>query len=124
MVASGVPRPRPDHAHALARMALDIKDYVSAEQDSGNPRLQFRLGMNSGPVVAGVIGIRKFHYDIWGDAVNTASRMESHGVPGKIQITRDTYELLKDDFVCNARGLVDVKGKGQLETWFLEGVRS
>ena len=124
MVASGVPRPRQDHAQALARMALDITDFVSAEHDSGSPRLHFRLGMNSGPVVAGVIGTRKFHYDIWGDAVNTASHMESHGLPGKIQMTRATYELIKEEFVCHPRGLVEIKGKGEMETWFLESVRS
>ena len=86
-------------------------------------KLQFRLGMNSGPAVAGVIGRRKFQYDLWGDSVNTASRMESHGVPGKIQIARPTYDLIKDDFVCAHRDLVEVKGKGQMETWFLEGRR-
>ena len=80
--------------------------------------------MNTGPVIGGVIGRKKFHYDIWGDAVNTASRMESHGVPGKIQITREMYEVLKDDFLCVPRGIVDVKGKGEMETWFLEGTRA
>ena len=75
-------------------------------------------------MVAGVIGTKKFHYDIWGDAVNTASRMESHGVPGKIQITREMYDLISQDFVCVSRGVVDVKGKGMMETWFLEGIRS
>jgi guanylate cyclase len=73
--------------------------------------------------VAGVIGKAKFQYDVWGDTVNTASRMESHGVPGKIQLSQSTYALVKDDFVCEPRGVVDVKGKGPMETWFLVGAR-
>ena len=121
MIASGVPVPRADHAHALAGMALDMVSHVGQPRGGRDVKLQFRLGMNSGPAVAGVIGRQKFHYDLWGDAVNTASRMESHGVPGKIQIARPTYDLIKDDFVCVPRGLVEVKGKGQMETWFLEG---
>ena len=88
MVASGVPKPRPDHAQALARMALEMNKYVSTQHALGNTRLRFRIGMNSGPAVAGVIGYKKFHYDIWGDTVNTASHMESHGIPGMIQMTR------------------------------------
>ncbi len=124
MVASGVPHPRHDHAQALANMALEMNQYVPTQDDLGDMTLRFRIGMNVGPVVAGVIGHRKFHYDIWGDAVNTASHMESHGVPGKIQMTRATYELIKEEFVCQPRGLVEIKGKGQMETWFLEGVRN
>ena len=124
MVASGVPHPRHDHAQALAKVALEMNEYVSTQDDPGDTPLQFRIGMNGGPLVAGVIGYKKFHYDIWGDAVNTASHMESHGVPGKIQMTRATYELIKDEFVCQPRGLVEVKGKGQMETWFLEGIRT
>ena len=123
MVASGVPHPRQDHAQALASMALEMNKYVSTQDDPGEMPLRFRIGMNSGPLVAGVIGQKKFHYDIWGDAVNTASHMESHGLPGKIQMTRTTYELIKGEFVCQPRGLVEIKGKGQMETWFLEGVR-
>jgi len=116
MVAAGVPRPRPDHAYALAQMALDIQTYVGGREFRGK-RLTFRIGINSGPVVAGVIGQKKFIYDLWGDAVNTASRMESHGVGGKIQITRATYELVKNDFVCEPCGTVNVKGKGEMEVW-------
>jgi guanylate cyclase len=123
MIASGVPVPRADHAHALAGVALEMMSHVDRHRPAHAVRLRFRLGMNSGAAVAGVIGRRKFHYDLWGDAVNTASRMESHGVPGKIQIARPTYDLINDDFVCVPRGSIEVKGKGQMETWFLEGRR-
>ena len=123
MVAAGVPRPRRDHGPVLARLALDMNRYVASLPGPNGRALQFRIGINSGPAIAGVIGQTKFHYDIWGDAVNTASRMESHGVPGKIQITRETMELIKDEFICEPRGVIEVKGKGEMETWFVEGVR-
>lgn len=123
MVASGVPRPRHDHAQALVNLALDMQDYVNRHQFSGH-RLAFRMGINSGPVVAGVIGTKKFIYDLWGDAVNTASRMESHGQEGIIQITRATHDLVKDEFVCEPRGTVNVKGKGEMEVWYVKGPRS
>jgi adenylate cyclase len=123
MAASGVPRPRPDHAQAIARMALDMQAYIRGNAACARRNLDFRIGINSGPVVAGVIGRKKFIYDLWGDAVNTASRMESHGLPGKIQITGETYELLKDEFICEPRGTVLVKGKGEMQTWYLTGVR-
>jgi guanylate cyclase len=123
MVAAGVPEPRPDHAQALARLALEMLDYV--DRSSGRDRrLQFRIGINSGPAVAGVIGQRKFHYDLWGDAVNVASRMESQGRPGKIQISQSTHALLGDAFICQPRGSIEVKGKGQMETWFLLGANA
>ncbi len=118
MVAAGIPRPRPDHAHVLARMALDIRECVNGREFHGK-RLRFRIGINSGPVVAGVIGRKKFIYDLWGDAVNTASRMESLGVEGFIQVTDATYQLIKDDFECQARGTIDVKGKGGMKVWYL-----
>jgi adenylate cyclase len=116
MVASGVPRPRPDHAHVLARLALDMREFVN-QRTFGEQKVNLRIGINSGPVVAGVIGRKKFIYDLWGDAVNTASRMESHGSNGTIQITRATYELIKSDFMCEPRGTVYVKGKGEMEAW-------
>jgi guanylate cyclase len=121
MVAAGVPRPRPDHAHALARMALEMCDYVSRHTFKNGHSLNFRVGLNSGPLIAGVIGRKKFIYDIWGDAVNTASRMESHGAAGKIQISRATYDLIQDDFICEPRGSITVKGKGEMEVWYVVG---
>jgi guanylate cyclase len=123
MVAAGVPRVRLDHAQALARMALDIQAYIHNDPTCVEHKLDFRIGINSGPLIAGVIGRKKFIYDLWGDAVNTASRMESHSTPGKIQITRETYERIKDEFVCEPRGKIQVKGKGEMETWFLVGVK-
>lgn len=119
MVAAGVPRPRPDHCQAMANMALDMLDYIQKRPGNNGKTIDFRIGMNSGPLIAGVIGKQKFHYDVWGDTVNVASRMESHGEPGKIQITRAAYELLKEQFVCQPRGKVAVKGRGEMETWFL-----
>jgi guanylate cyclase len=123
MVASGVPRPRSDHAQALTAVALEMRDYVNHHEFCGR-KLSFRIGLNSGPVVAGVIGRKKFSYDLWGDAVNTASRMESHGKEGNIQITRATYELVKNDFVCEPHGTLNVKGKGEMEVWFVTKKRN
>jgi guanylate cyclase len=119
MIASGVPDPRPDHAHALALLALDMVASTAPGGAVGDLDLDLRVGISSGPVVAGVIGRRKFLYDLWGDAVTMASRMESHGTPGDIQMTRATYELLEGAFVCRSRGTVAVKGKGDMETWYL-----
>jgi guanylate cyclase len=124
MVVSGAPRRRKDHAQALAHLALDIRAYISQRRSPGGEVINFRIGMNSGPIIAGVIGKRKFHYDVWGDTVNVASRMETFGVPGKIQLAKDTYDLIKDDFVCESRGDVDIKGKGIMGTWFLKDRRS
>jgi adenylate cyclase len=124
MAAAGVPDPRHDHARRAALLALDMRDAVASSAVAGQPGLELRIGVNSGPVVAGVIGRKRFLYDLWGDAVNTANRMESHGTPGEIQITRETYELLKDEFVCRPRGTITVKGKGEMETWYLEELRS
>src|SRR6266545_1403983 len=123
MVAAGVPTPRPDHARALALMALDMLEAMRSNDEVEHPGLELRVGMNSGPVVAGVIGRKRFLYDLWGDAVNTASRMESHGTPGRIQLTRATYELLAEEFECEPRGTISVKGKGALEAWYLIGRR-
>lgn len=116
MVAAGVPSFRPDHAQVLTRMAIEMRDYVRDHEFSGT-RLQFRFGINSGPVTAGVIGKKKFSYDLWGEAVNIASRMESHGLPNIIQITQATYDLIKDEIPCVDGGMLIVKGKGEMKVW-------
>jgi guanylate cyclase len=122
MVAAGVPVSRPDHAHAIADLALRLRDHTGTDRFDGQT-IRLRIGINSGPIVAGVVGTNKFAYDLWGDVVNTASRMESGGVPGSIQITEETYQLIRDDFVCEPRGRVAVKGKGELNTYLLIGRR-
>jgi class 3 adenylate cyclase len=118
MVAAGVPKSWPDHAHAIAELALRIQDHVAANQINGH-RLSLRIGINSGPVTAGIIGTHKSAYDLWGDTVNTASRMESEGVPGAIQVSPATHELIKDAYVCEARGLIPVKGKSEMMTYLM-----
>ena len=123
MVAAGVPVPRDDHAQAAADMALAMCEMVDRLERDDGTALQLRIGLNSGPVVAGVIGRKRFIYDLWGDVVNTASRMESHGAPGRIQITASTHELIRDAFECVSRGPVVVKGKGVVDAWFLLGRR-
>jgi guanylate cyclase len=124
MVAAGVPTPRPDHARALTLMALDMIEAMRSSDDVGHLGLELRIGINSGPVVAGVIGRKRFLYDLWGDAVNTASRMESQGTPGRIQVTRATYEILAGEFACEPRGTISVKGKGEMEVWHVLGRRA
>ncbi len=123
MCAAGVPVPRSDHAQTLARMALEMREYIRSRPARNGKRLNFRMGINSGPLVAGVIGTKKFVYDLWGDPVNVAARMESHSVPGKIQIGHETYHLIHHEFICEPRGIVEVKGKGKMATWFLVAER-
>jgi class 3 adenylate cyclase len=124
MVAAGVPNARPDHATAVASMALDMLSVMRGNDDIGKLGLELRVGINSGPVVAGVIGRKRFLYDLWGDAVNIASRMESQGTPGHIQVTEATHDLLENDFTFEHRGPVEVKGKGDMDTWYLVGRRA
>ena len=119
MVVGGLPSPRPDHAEAVANMALALREEVPRHTDADGQPLAVRIGIDTGPVVAGVIGRRKFSYDLWGDTVNTASRMESRGVAGCIQVTERTYRRLRDRYCFERRGPVLVKGKGRLVTWFL-----
>ncbi len=121
MVVSGVPRPRPDHVQALADFALDMADVAAALKDPHGRAVPLRVGLATGPVVAGVVGSRRFFYDVWGDAVNVASRMESTDSVGQIQVPDEVYERLKDDFVLRERGHIDVKGKGVMRTWYLIG---
>ena len=120
MVAAGVPTPRADHACVLAQLALDMLDYVKTEKFLGGRHpVEIRIGINSGSLLAGVIGRKKYYYTLWGDMVNVASRMQTHGESGKIQITRETYELVKDEFECKYIGKIEVKGKGKMDVWHL-----
>jgi len=124
MAAAGLPVPAADHAARAAYMALDMLDALERFNARSGYRLQLRIGINSGAVVAGVIGKRKFIYDLWGDAVNTASRMESHGVAGRVQVTEATRRRLGEPFLFEERGIIEAKGMGELRTWFLVGRRS
>ena len=124
MVVAGLPMPRPDHATAIAEMALDMQQAIEEFNQAAGEAIQLRIGISSGPVVAGVIGTKKFTYDLWGDTVNTASRMESQGVPGSIQLTGDTYTALKAQYLLVERGTILIKGKGEMLTYFLKGRRT
>ena len=121
MAVGGLPAPRPDHAQAVAEMALAVREEVGRHLDPGGQPLAVRIGIDTGPVVAGVLGTSKFSYDLWGDTVNVASRMESEGVAGCIQVTERTYRRLRDGYRFERRGPIQVKGKGELVTWFLLG---
>ncbi len=119
MAVCGLPLTDERHAQRTVQAALEIRDFI-AERAKRERAFQIRIGVNSGPVVAGIVGVKKFAYDIWGDTVNTANRMESAGEAGKVNISESTYELVKDDFQCTPRGKVMAKGKGEVEMYFLE----
>ena len=121
MAVAGIPTPAVDHAGRAAHMALDMLDALDAFNQRNGYALQMRIGIHCGAVVAGVIGRRKFIYDLWGDTVNIASQMESHGVAGRIQVTDAARQRLRDPFTLVERGAVAVKGQGELHTWFLTG---
>jgi class 3 adenylate cyclase len=122
MAVGGVPTARADHAQAVARMALEMRDLIAGRSFFGARQLRMRIGIHTGPAVAGVIGRKKFIYDLWGDTVNTASRMESHGAPGEIHVTEATRAALGDGWVLEERGVSEIKGKGPMRTWWLKGV--
>ncbi|MEM7579220.1 MAG: adenylate/guanylate cyclase domain-containing protein [Cyanobacteria bacterium P01_A01_bin.80] len=124
MVVGGLPNPRADHATAIAIMAIDMLDAIAQFNLDTGEEFQIRIGINSGAVVAGVIGIKKFTYDLWGDTVNIASRMESHGTPGRIHVSEATYKLLKDNFLFEERGVTHIKGKGEMQTYWLKGTNN
>ncbi|WP_050932170.1 adenylate/guanylate cyclase domain-containing protein [Aestuariivita boseongensis] len=124
MVAAGMPNPCGDPVHRVAEMALDMQSAVEAMAPDFPEGLQVRIGLHAGPAVAGVIGNRKLFYDVWGETVNTASRMESHGEPGRIQVTTAAKEELEDTYEFEQRGTVEVKGIGALETWWLDGAKA
>lgn len=123
MVVSGVPIPRPDHLESLACLALDMAHAVDGLHDPQGRDVPLRIGIAAGPVVAGVVGSRKFFYDVWGDAVNVASRMESTDEEGRIQVPQDVYERINGSYLFEERGEVAVKGKGWMHTWYLIGRR-
>lgn len=121
MVVAGLPNPRSDHADSIAEMALDMQEVIAKYREDIGVSLSIRIGIHSGPVVAGIIGKKKFIYDLWGDTVNTASRMESHGIPDSIQLSEATYQLIEDKYEFEKRGLISVKGKGPMAAYLLKG---
>jgi PAS domain S-box-containing protein len=121
MVVAGLPTPRKDHAEAIAQMAIDMQQALTKVNAKTGQSFSMRIGINSGSVVAGVIGLKKFSYDLWGDTVNTASRMESMGIPGEIQVTAETYKRLSHKYLLDERGVLSVKGKGEMITYLLKG---
>ena len=124
MAVAGLPEPRDDHAQVIARLALAMREVVGEVSQRHGENLKIRIGVHTGNTVAGVIGIHKFAYDVWGDTVNTASAMESHGIPNEIQVSQASFLRLSEDFLLEPRGPIEIKGKGQMETFLLRGERS
>jgi class 3 adenylate cyclase len=126
MCAGGLPTPNSTHAEDIVKAGLEMQEFMrrmnGQRSASGLPLMELRVGVHTGPVVAGIVGIKKFAYDIWGDTVNTASRMESSGEPGKVNISGTTYELIKDKFVFAHRGKVQAKNKGEIDMYFVESL--
>ncbi len=120
MVAGGLPHPRPDHAMAVAEMALAMHDAAGGTAVMYDEPIRLRIGIHTGALVAGVIGTHKFVYDVWGDTVNTAKRMETYGTPGRIHVSAATQQILGDAFRFERCGVREIKGKGRMETFFLD----
>jgi class 3 adenylate cyclase len=125
MAAGGLPVPNQTNAKDVVSAALEIVSFMESHKNQrkkeGKEIFEIRIGIHTGPVVAGIVGVKKFAYDIWGDTVNLASRMESSGEPGKINISGSTYELVKNDFTCTYRGKIQAKNKGEVDMYFVEG---
>jgi adenylate cyclase len=124
MVVGGLPTPRDDHDRSIAQIALDMQEAINNFNQKNQQELTLRIGINIGPVVAGVIGLTKFIYDLWGDTVNVASRMESSGIPGQIQVTEVVYQRLQGEFIFQERGSIPIKGKGEMTTYLLLGSKN
>jgi guanylate cyclase len=123
MMAAGLPTPCENHAALITHLALDIRTYFERGVFLEGQPVHCRMGINSGPIMEGVIERKKISYNVWGDTVNIASRMQSHGVPGQIQVSESTYELIKHDFDCESRGTINVKGKGEMEVWLVRSAK-
>ena len=121
LVVGGLPVPKSNHVEAIAELALGIREVIDQFNEENDLGLSMRIGINTGPVVAGIIGEKKFIYDLWGDTVNTASRMESLGQPGTIQVTEMVYQRLRDTYSFDKRGSIEVKGRGTMETFMMTG---
>ena len=120
MAVAGAPIPRDDHSDAIAMTALEMQEWMNDRVADDGIKLRVRIGVNSGSAVGAVIGTTKFAYDLWGDTINVASRMESSGEPGRIQVAQGAFSRLRDKYVLEPRGMIEIKGKGEMETWFLE----